>query len=67
MVSSFSDRFVGSPDSFFVLTIHKKIASFNKKVVIVFFNELIYDFGATQSISEHRKNNKAVYSATLLN
>lgn len=43
MVSSFSDRFVGSPDSFFVLTIHKKIASFNKKVVIVFFNELIYD------------------------
>ena len=29
--------------------------------------ELIYDLGATQSISEHRKNNKAFYSATLLN
>lgn len=40
---SFSDRFAGSPDSFFLLTIHKKIVSFNKKVVIVFSTELIYD------------------------
>ena len=36
-------------------------------IVYLEIRELIYDLGATQSISEHRKNNKAFYSATLLN
>ena len=36
-------------------------------IVYLEVRELICDFGATQFTSEHRKNSKIFYSATLLN